>query len=224
LYDAQGRSLLHIDARPDGSDVIVTLHHPILASDPLLYAHLTDTMTGRIHVLLYIINDLDGPRFAVDRMPDGSPTRFGTMGRNLGEEERAMHAGLAPGQVRPGLRILGQSVESFESFVGSLGQDVYFVEPLFYHNAAIFEGYGFGYQQGRRLMERIDRGFQPGGALALRLDGSTPFRHPWMATSIRGRSWALHDGLLGEPFTRVTMYKPLGTDAGVTTVTEATWS
>jgi len=88
---------------------------------------------------------------------------------------------------------------------------------LFYHNAVIFERYGFRYQKGRRLMERIEQGFQAGGDLLPLLDGSTPFRQPEAANSIRLRSWAIHDGILGEPFTNVTMYKESGKHAGVST-------
>jgi hypothetical protein len=66
---------------------------------------------------------------------------------------------LSPGQVRRGLRLLAPAIETFEQFVASLGHDMYFVEPLYYHNAVIFERYGFTYQMGRRLMERIESGF-----------------------------------------------------------------
>jgi hypothetical protein len=30
------------------------------------------------------------------------------------------------------------------------------------------------------------------------LDNSTPFRKPELASTIRGRSWAIHDGILNE--------------------------
>ncbi|MFO3796098.1 MAG: hypothetical protein ACK8QZ_02280, partial [Anaerolineales bacterium] len=137
-------------------------------------------------------------------------------------EKAAMEAGLAPGQVRRGLRLLGQAIEAFERFVRSLGQEIYFVEPLYYHNAVIFERYGFAYQQGRKLMERIQSGFSAGGDLLPLLDGS-PFRRPEAANSIRLRSWAIHDGILGEPFTNVTMYKYVGKSAGVNTSGDCAW-
>ena len=95
-------------------------------------------------------------------------------------------------------RILKHSINHFEDFVTSLGHEIYFIEPLYYHNAIIFEGYGFAYQQGRRLMERIQAGFAEGGELRQKLDGSTPFRQPEAHASIRGRSWAIHDGILGQ--------------------------
>ncbi|MCX6069104.1 MAG: hypothetical protein NT121_25740, partial [Chloroflexi bacterium] len=191
--------------------------------DPILYGHLTDTMNGQIHILLYILNDPDAPRYDVDRMPDGSTTRFGTLNRNLAAEQAAMQAHLAPGQIRHGLRLLSPAIKSFEKLVSSLGHDIYFVEPLYYHNAVIFERYGFTYQQGRKLMENIESGFAPGGDLHARLDESTPFRTREASQSIRLRSWAIHDGILGEPFTNVTMYKRVEKSAGITTCPSCTW-
>jgi hypothetical protein len=223
LTDRAGRSLVRLEAQAGSSDVILELRHAYDAEDPTLYAHLTDTVNGQIHVLLYITNDPRSPRFDVDRMPDGTPTQFGTKTRNLQAEEAAFRAGLAPGQVRRGLRILRQSVEAFEGFVVSLGHDVYFVDPLFYHNAIIFEGYGFAYLRGQRLMEDIQRGFSRDGQLRQNLNGGTIFRKPEAADSIRGRSWAIHDGILGAPFSDVTMYRRIGRDAQIATFPGGSW-
>ncbi len=208
---------------PGSSDMEAYLYHQPDFPDPVLYGHLTDTLNGQIHILLYILNDPNSPRFDVDCMPDGTTTRFGTLKRNLTVEEAALNAGLAPGQVRHGLRLLAQAIASFEVFIKSLGQDMYFVEPLYYHNAIIFERYGFNYQSGRRLMETIETGFGAGGSLRGLLDNSTPFRRPAAASSIRQRSWAIHDGILGEPFTNVTMYKRVGKSAGITTCPGCNW-
>ncbi|MBO9368940.1 MAG: hypothetical protein J7555_09400 [Chloroflexi bacterium] len=216
------RQFLRFRFAPGSSDVEMALYHEPRFPDPILYAHLTDTLNGQIHVLLYILNDPDSPRFDVDRMPDGTPTRFGILRRNLEAEKAALEAGLAPGQVRRGLRLLGQAIQAFERFVRSLGHEIYFVEPLYYHNAVIFERYGFAYQKGRKLMERIQAGFSPGGDLIPLLDGS-PFRRPEAVNSIRLRSWAIHDGILGEPFTDVTMYKYVGRMAGVNTCGDCDW-
>lgn len=217
------QSFLQFRFAPGSSDVEMSLFHEKNFPDPILYAHLTDTMNGQIHVLLYILNDPDSPRFNVDKLPDGTPTRFGTLHRNLAAEQAALEAGLAPGQVRHGVRMLGDAINAFEGFVESLGHDMYFVEPLYYHNAVIFERYGFTYQVGKRLMDKIQTGFQPGGDLSARLDGSSPFRQPDAANSIRRRSWAIHDGILGEPFTNVTMYKRVGKHAGISTPPGCEW-
>ena len=72
-------------------------------------------------------------------------------------------------------------------------------------------------------MERIQAGFSEGGDLLPLLDGSTPFRQPGAQDSIRLRSWAIHDGILGEPFTNVTMYKRIGKPAGLNTSGECAW-
>jgi acetoin utilization protein AcuC len=223
LTSASGRNLLQFRFAPGSSDVEMSLFHQPDFPDPILYAHLCDTMNGQIHVLLYILNDPDSPRFDVDKMPDGTPTKFGTLQRNVQAEEKALEAGLAPGQVRHGLRMLGQAIEAFEGFIKSLSHEMYFVEPLYYHNAVIFERYGFSYQMGKRLMESIHAGFQPGGDLSALLDGSNPFRHPDAGNSIRKRAWAIHDGILGEPFTNVTMYKRVGVTAGINTTPGCNW-
>jgi hypothetical protein len=169
------------------------------------------------------MNDPASPRFNVDVTPDGQTTRFGTLRRNLDAEAAALSNGLAPGQVRRGLNMLSEAMTTFENFVKYLGQEIYFVEPLYYHNAVIFERHGFAYQEGRRFMDRIHKGFLAGGDLLPRLDGSMPFRQPAAADSIRLRSWAIHDGILGEPFTNVTMYKHVGKTAGINTCPDVAW-
>jgi hypothetical protein len=215
--------LLQFRFAEGSSNVEMRLYHQAGFQDPVLYAHLADTLNGQIHVLLYILNDPASKRFDVDRMPDGSPTRFGTLKRNLEEEWAAMEYGLAPGQVRRGLRLLQPATVAFEEFIAGLGHDMYFVEPLYYHNAVIFERYGFAYQVGKRLMESIHAGFQADGELCQQLDDSTPFRAPRSADSIRLRSWAIHDGILGKPFTNVTMYKRIGKSANLSTTPGCTW-
>lgn len=217
------QSFMQFRFAPGSSDVEMSLYHEQNFPDPILYAHLTDTINGQIHILLYILNNPASQRFDVDKLPDGTPTRFGTLHRNLAVEQAALEAGLAPGQVRRGVRLLGDAIEAFEGFVTSLGHDMYFVEPLYYHNAVIFERYGFAYQMGKRLMDSIQAGFQPGGDISALLDGSTPFRQPDAGNGIRRRSWAIHDGILGEPFTNVTMYKRVGKHAGITTTPGCDW-
>jgi hypothetical protein len=223
FLDEQGRSLLSLQCDAGTADVIMDLRDQYEAQDPLLFAHLTDTINGQIHVLLYIVNDPRSERYDIDRMPDGSPTKFGVFQRNIPAEIEAMQAGLAPGQIRRGLRILKHSIKAFDNFVISLGHQMYFVEPLFYHNAITFERYGLAYQKGQKLMTEIHAGFQPGSNLNQRLDASTPFRERWMHNSIRGRSWAIHDGILNEPFTDITMYSRVGEHAGVLSFPDAVW-
>lgn len=223
LYDAHGNDLFMIQAEAGRSDVELRLYPYKGAEDPVLHGHITDTLHGNIHILIYEIMDPSAPRFNIDIMPDGSLTQLGALCRNLPAELAAMKAGLAPGQIRAGLRLLSTAIMTFERFVKSLSQTVYFAEPLYYHNALLFERYGFTYQKGRALMDRIQKGFAPGGDLLPELNSGSPFRLPGAVSSIRLRSWAIHDGILGIPFRDVTMYKHIGKKAGIQTCENCTW-
>lgn len=214
LHDPDGRDLFQLHCEPGTTDVELALFHQADAQDPIIFGHITDTIHGQIHILLYGMNDVFSPRYDVDRMPDGTKTGFGTNQRNLEEELKALEGGLAPGQIYRGPHLFKESLRQFEQFVTCMGQDLFFVEPLFYHVAIIFERYHFQYQKGKRFMKRINEGFARNGDLVPLLDGSTPFRDPNAADQIRLRSWALHDNILGEPFGNVTMYKYI--DPGVT--------
>ena len=224
LHDLENNhELLQFRFAEGSSDVELLLYHQVNFPDPILYAHLADNISGQMHILLYILNDPESPRFNVDKMPDGAPTQFGIRKRNIEAEIAALQAGLSPGQIRHGLKVLLQAMNTFEEFAASLGHDLYFVEPLYYHNAIIFERYGFSYQVGRRLMNEIQAGFAEGGVLSQKLDDSNPFRSSKASRSIRLRSWAIHDGILGEPFTNVTMYKRVGVSANINSAEGCEW-
>lgn len=192
-------------------------------TDPMLYLNMADTFNQQLLVLLVVVNDLDTPRFDIDIDENGNSTHLGTTSRNLAAEEAAMNAGLAPGQIRRGLRAFRQTVPLFEDFVRRMGHDMFFIEPLAYHNAITFERYGFNYTRGYQEMLRIDREFQAGGELYRELDSSRPFRQADAWKTARGRSWAIHDGLLGHPFTGFQMYKRIGIHAGINTFTNGAW-
>jgi acetoin utilization protein AcuC len=132
-----------------------------------------------------------------------------------------MEAGLAPGMVRKGLRLMGDFVECLEVFMVSLELKTVTIGAFYYHNAILWERYGFTYFKGGKMMEKIHREFQPGGSLYERLDDSTPFRRKGMEQSIRGRSWAIHDGVFVDVFDEEwespIMYKILGKDFKVNT-------
>ncbi len=223
FIDSDGQDLLSFRYSPGSPSVEMVLKHEFDFQDPIQYGHLTDTLNGQVHVLLYILNDPASPRFNVDKLPNGESTVFGTGKRNIDAEIKSLKAGLAPGQVRRGLRLLSKAIISFEQFVSSLNQEIYFVEPLYYHNAVIFERYGFAYQKGRKLMERIESGFSADGDLNARLDSSNPFRNSAAIDSIRLRSWAIHDNILGHPYSDVTMYKYVGKSANISTCLSCGW-
>lgn len=222
-FDAQGHDLLRLTCPPGSSSVELEVRHNKDFQDPVLYGHITDTINGKFHILLYTINDPASPRFDIDRLPDNNPTSLGAVYRNIRAEIAAMNYGLAPGQIRSGLRMISSASVTFEAFISNRGHDLYYAEPLFYHNAVVFEHLGFAYQQGRKLMERIQKGFDLGGDLLSLLDASTPFRQPKAANSIRLRSWAIQDGILGSLFSDVTMYKQVGKSAGISTCLKCDW-
>lgn len=221
--DSAGNKLLTLTTAPGSPSVEMDLRSAPGAPDPLFYAHLTENLNNQLVVLLAIINDPTGPRFDVDKLPDGTKTQFGTFKRNLPAEAGALGAGLAPGQVRRGLRLMREMLVTFDAFVKDLGREMFFIEPLTYHNAILFERHGFAYQQGKRWMESIHFRFTAEGDLPAKLEDATPFRQPAFANSIRGRSWAIHDGILGEPYTGVHMYKFVGKQTGVNTFPEGEW-
>ena len=168
-----------------------------------------------------IINNPFSERFNVDVDEFGRETLLGTRSRNIPEEVRAMEAGLAPGMVRHGLRLVKEFVKSLEAFTVPLGLKTITMGAFFYHNAILWERHGFTYFKGGKTMERIHREFQPGGLLYEKLDDSTPFRRKGMEKTVRGRSWAIYDGIFVEAFDEEwespRMYRMLGRDFKVNT-------
>jgi hypothetical protein len=219
----QGKPAVFFQYRPGSRAVELSVKRNPADRDPIIYLNMCDTFTHQLLVLLVVVNDPDAPRFNTDIDLDGNPTLFGTTSRNLFAERDAMEAGLAPGQVRAGLRIFKRSVPIFEQFVTNMGHDLFLIEPLSYHNAVVFERYGFNYVRGRSEMQTIDRDFRPGGILHAKLNVENPFRAPELGRTIRGRSWAIHDGILGHPFTGFQMYKRIGIHANICTFCDAIW-
>jgi hypothetical protein len=209
---------------PSGSRALeIVVRRQATDSDSMLYLNMADTFNNQLLVLLVVVNDPDAQRFNTDVDSYGNLTHFGTTGRNIIAEETAMKAGLAPGQVRKGLRTFRQAVPLFEEFVHKMGHDMFLIEPLAYHNAITFEKYGFNYIRGYQEMVRIDREFRPNGELYQRLSPDRTFRQPDAWKTVRGRSWAIHDGILGHPFTGFHMYKRIGVHADVNTFSDAQW-
>lgn len=219
-----GEQHVAISAPQDRGLVKIVVRHTAGARDPLVYLELVDTAFNGINVVLLVINDPNAPRFDTDTTADGERTLFGTVHRNQQAEQAAMEAGLAPGQVRQGLRSSRAAVYNMEAFLTLMGHEIFYMEPLTYAAAILFEQRGASYIKGRRLMERIDREFRPGGELHRALDGSTPFRRPEQWRTIRGRAWAIHDGILeliGEQWDGIRMAKRLGRNAEVSTFPDA---
>lgn len=217
LCNQAGQRLVQVIA-PEGLGLMrIEVRERPDAPDTVFFAELADTQYHQMEFAFCIITDPTAPRFAVDVTEAGTVNYFTSHGRNIPEELRAMAAGLYPNQTRRGLRLFGEFFLLLERFTDSLGMEMITAEPLTYDNAIRYERYGFDYLTGKRLMLEIDREFQPGGRLFGRLDGSTPFRIPGMEQTARGRSWAIHDGILDEPWDGVQIYKMIGIDAGINT-------
>ncbi len=174
-----------------------------------------------LHLDFLIINDPFSERFNVDIDEFGKETLLGARSRNIPEEMKAMEAGLAPGMVRKGLRLMREFSNCLEGFMVPLGLKNITTEGFYYHNAILWEKYGFTYFKGGRMMEKIHKEFQPGGYLYERLDESTPFRKKGMEQTVRGRSWAIYDGTLVDAFDEEwespMMYKTIGKDFHINT-------
>jgi len=180
-----------------------------------------DTFMNSVYLDFVGIIDPLSDRFNVDIDECGKDTLFGSQSRNIKEEIKAMEAGLAPGMVRRGMRLLGEFMKSLERFTLSLGLNTISLGALYYHNAIQWERYGFNYFKGGKLMKRINEEFQPKGLLYQKLDDSSPFRRRGMDRTVRGRSWAIYDGILaeafGEDWEAPKMYKMVGKDYNVNT-------
>ncbi len=207
--DGAGNRLVSYVCPEDQGFVRIEVRHP-RDGDYVFLLKLAQPTEEFLEIAFIIVNDPAGERFDVDRDPAGNPVGILAGVRNPAEELRAMRAGLAPGQVRRGLRALRQCLPQVEGLAAELGKEQVSMEALYYHHAILYERYGFGYLTGRERMEEIHRGFQPDGLLTKRLDGSTPFRMPEAARTIRGRSWAIHDGILGERWRVPRLYKIVG--------------
>jgi len=133
---------------------------------------------------------------------------------------------LAPGQVRAGLGGSRMVFEQIDTFLSMLGHRAYFLEPLTYASAWVFERRGFAYVRGHKLMDDIHREFQPGGRLYECLDDGYPFRKRDQAHTVRGRAWAIHDGILEAldlRWDKIRMVKQIGRHAGVETFPQAVY-
>ncbi len=218
--NAAGHRLLRVVAPPDQTWARVEVRASRDDRDPLLLVDVEMSPFSVPELSFVQITDPAADRFFIDRDEGGQDTLFGTVARNRGEEARALAAGLAPGQVRHGLRLLGRVLGAMEDFCRLLGKELFLVEPLYYHSALLYERHGCGYLLGRELMDEIHTQFQPGGRLFAALDGSTVFRQPGFDRTARGRSWAIHDGVLstmGSAWGGVKMYRMTGHAAGVST-------
>ena len=217
LTGSDGTRLVRITAPADQPWARVEVRASSDDRDPAL---LVDVEMSRLSVpeLAFVqITDPRAARYGIDRDLEGRDTLFGTLSRNIDEELRAYKDGLAPGQVRRGLGLLPRVLEAMDRFCRLVGTELYLIEPLFYHSAILYERQGCGYLLGREVMEAIHDGFGESGPLASVLDGSSPLRSSEARRTVRGRSWALHDGISPGTWGGVKMYRAPGRHAGINT-------
>jgi hypothetical protein len=222
---ADGDSV-QLDARPDSSVVQLSAKIAPDAEDAFFFVELADNSYNGINLNFLMLNDPASERFHTDVDKDGKQTHWGTVTRNLKEEERAIQAGLAPAQIRASLSGSQMFFQQLDAFLAFMGHQAISLEPLTYASAWVFEKRGFAYMRGHKLMDDIHREFQPGGALHGALDASTPFRQRDQWKSVRGRAWAIQDGILdaiGARWDGLAMMKQVGKRAGVNTFPEAVY-
>ena len=219
---ANKEPMVFLKAEENSEKVLITARTSADPNDEFFALELADNSLNGIELNLIVLNDPTAPRYSIDQTEDGQPTMFGTLKRNLNAEEQAKNAGLAPGQIRQGLGGSRMVFEQIETFLSMLGHRAYFLEPLTYASAWVFERRGFAYVRGHKLMDDIHREFQPGGALSECLDpaGGSAFRKRDQANTVRGRAWAIHDGILEAldlRWDKIRMVKQIGRHAGVQT-------
>jgi hypothetical protein len=225
-----GERVITIECPERGAEASVEVKSRPTDRDPIFYIEVSDSRDLiQLEWDFIMINDPESPRFDTDVTPEGKDRWLNWTSRNRPEEEKALAAGLAPGQVRRGLGLTEELLGSLDQFCQALGQKSIFLEALFYHNAILYERHGFRYFEGEPQMRRIQELFQPGGKLWARLDGST-FRRPEFAQTVRGRSWAIHDGILNDledeilkAWTPPKLYRMVGKRFQVETFPGARW-
>jgi hypothetical protein len=223
---ANKEPMVFLKAEPNSEKVLITARTSSDPADEFFALELADNSLNGVELNLIVLNDPTAPRFSIDQTEDGRPTIFGTLKRNLKAEESAMQAGLAPGQVRAGLGGSRMVLEQIDTFLSMLGHRAYFLEPLTYASACIFERRGFAYVRGHKLMDDIQREFQSGGMLHKSLDDGSAFRKRDQAHTVRGRAWAIHDGILevlDQRWDKIRMVKQIGRHAGVETFPKAVY-
>lgn len=224
--DSNKDERVFLNAAENSEKVLITAQASPSEEDEFFALELADNTLNGIELNLIVLNDPATPRYSIDRTEDGQPTMFGTLRRNLNAEEKAMSAGLAPGQVRAGLGGSRMVFEQIDAFLSMLGHRAYFLEPLTYASAWVFERRGFAYVRGHKLMDDIQREFQPGGKLYECLDDGSAFRKRDQTHTVRGRAWAIHDGILDAldiRWDKIRMVKQIGRHAGVDTFPQAAY-
>jgi len=197
--DYEGNRLVRFYCPEREETVMIEVKRKLDDPDPIYSIQASDGPDyTQVNWDFLIVNDPESERFNIDVDEQGRDTMWGRASRNLPEEVKALQAGMSPGQVRKGLVMTREVITGLEYFAKILDIKTISLEALFYHNAIVYERCGFTYFEGFKRMTRIHQAFQAGGKLFKLLDGSNPFRQPGFEKTVRGRSWAIHDGVVSE--------------------------
>jgi hypothetical protein len=210
LLDREGNKAFQFEFSPEKGVVKIQFKRSASENDPIVFIQLSDTRYNQVEFEWVVINDPDSERFQIHTTDSTQFLPPGSEFRNIPGEIRAMKAGLSPGQVRRGLHKFHEIMALLEALLSRLRISLIYGAPFAYHNAIELERLGYFYTSGREMMLEINRQFQPGGNLYKKLDGSTPFRQSGMDKTIRGRSWAIHDGIMDQRWVCPMMAKIIG--------------
>ena len=221
--NADGEEVVNLSCPSNSSGFRIEVYNRPGAEDPIFLLEMAEPSVNNMELTFIQINDPTAPRYNTDRDEEGRPTLFGTARHNFPEEERAFRSGLFPGQVRRGLGLFGRFMPRAERFFAAMGKRFITLRAFFYYNAILYERHGFSYIMGKKLMKEINEGFQPGGSLDAHVDGSSVFRQKGNQLTVFGRSWAIHDGILGDGWVSPKMVKWFGLDASECTFPDYRW-
>lgn len=165
LTDYEGTRLVRFYCPEREETVMVEMKRRVDDPDPIYSIQVSDGPDfSQINWDFLVVNDPGSERFNIDIDDQGRDTLWGRATRNLAEEERALRAGLAPGQPRKGLGLTREVIAGLEYFAKTLDLKTISLEALFYHNAIVYERCGFTYFEGFKRMQRIHQAFQSGGS------------------------------------------------------------
>lgn len=199
LHAPDGFCVVKITAPNDAMEAIIEARLRPDDTEAVYYMEVSDSQDLAQLQWDYIqVIDPAAPRFETHVDALGRSKWLNWTSRNIPEEIKAMEAGLAPGQIARGLNLLGEIDDCLEQFCTAAGLKSISLEALYYHTAILFERRGYRYFKGFKMMQRINELFQPGATLSRLLNVSNPFRQPGFERTVRGRSWAIHDGILDE--------------------------
>jgi hypothetical protein len=163
FLDRGGQTALQVDCPPGQGRVKLHLKRSASETDPVVFIQLSDTLYDQVEFEWVILNDPDSERFQIHASGRNQFLPPGSENRNIPEEIRAMEAGLAPGQIRKGLRKFPEIMDRLETFLMELNLHLVYGYPYAYHNAIELERIGYFYGTGKEQMVDIDRDFNRAG-------------------------------------------------------------